>query len=145
MYWTLDAMIRNKLLPERLTATLSGFFGLLAVLLAAVGLYGVVSYTVARRGGEIGIRMALGAEQGDMLRMVLLETLRLVLIGVAIGIPCALGAARLASGLLFGLRFHDAASLAFAALLLIAVGALAGLLPARRAARTDPMVALRDE
>ena len=145
VYWTLDAMIRNKLLPERLTATLSGLFGLLAVLLAAVGLYGVVSYTVARRGSEIGIRMALGAEQGDMLRMVLLETLRLVLIGVAIGIPCALGAARLASGLLFGLRFHDAASLAFAALLLIAVGALAGLLPARRAARTDPMVALRDE
>ena len=145
VYWTLDAMVRNKLLPERLTAILSGLFGCLAAVLAAVGLYGVVSYTVARRGSEIGIRMALGARREDVVGMVLLETLRVVLVGVAIGTPCALGAARLASGLLFGLEFHDATSLGAATLVLILVGTLAGILPAGRAARIDPMVALRYE
>ena len=145
VYWALKAMIREKVLPERLMATLSGLFGLLAGLLAAVGLYGVVSYTVARRRNEIGIRMALGAERHDVLWMVLRETLWLVLVGVAIGLPCALAAARFASGLLFGLKAHDPATIGLASSVMIAVGVLAGYLPARRASRVDPMVALRYE
>jgi predicted permease len=137
------------LLQERLFAKLTGFFGLLALLLACVGLYGILSYAVARRTPEIGIRMALGAQQGDVLRMVLGEMSILVAIGVVIGVPASLAAARLASGvlsdLLYGLKTTDVPTITVTALLIIAVAVCAGFLPARRAAKVDPLVALRYE
>src|SRR5258708_35945377 len=130
---------------DGLVAVISGFFGLLAVLLACLGLYGVMSYTAARRTNEIGIRLALGATRASMLGMVLRESLLLVLAGIAIGVPLALVASRLISGLLFGVSPTDPATISMASMLMIVVAALAALLPARRAARVDPMVALRYE
>jgi ABC-type antimicrobial peptide transport system permease subunit len=137
------------LLHERLFAKLTGFFGLLALLLACVGLYGILSYAVARRTPEIGIRMALGAQQGDVLRMVLGEMGLLVAIGVAIGIPASFAATHLASSLisdlLYGLKGTDVPTIAVAALLLMVVAICAGFSPARRASRVDPLIALRYE
>ncbi len=144
-FWEFRTMIRDKLLPERLMALLSGFFGLLAALLAAVGLYGVVSYMVERRRNEIGVRMALGAERRDVVWMVVRETLSLMVVGVSAGLPCALASARLAEGLLFGLRPYDPARIGLAILVMTAVALLATYIPARRATRVDPMVALRFE
>jgi ABC-type antimicrobial peptide transport system permease subunit len=138
-------MIALSFTRERLFATLSSFFGLLALALVSIGLYGVMSYTVARRTHEIGIRMALGAHSGDVLRMVMGESLLLVLIGLAIGMAGALAATRLIAGMLFEVTPNDPLTLALATLLMLAVAALAGWLPARRAARVDPMVALRQE
>jgi putative ABC transport system permease protein len=137
--------ILESLIKERLMATLSGFFGFLAVLLATVGLYGVMSYMVARRRNEIGIRMALGAGRGNVVAMVLSEAGWLVGIGLAAGIALALAAARAASGMLFGLEPNDPATLLMAAGGLAAVAILASYLPARRAANLDPTVALREE
>jgi len=142
---TLAAQMDEVLAQERLVATLSGFFGLIALLLACIGLYGLMAYAVTRRTNEIGIRMALGARGADVLRLVMREMLLLVLLGVALGLGAAVAATRLISSLLFGLSATDPATLALAALLLIAVAALAGYLPARRAAGVDPMVALREE
>ncbi len=146
---TLSQQVDASLNQERLIAQLSSFFGGLALMLACVGLYGVMAYAVTRRTNEIGIRMALGAQRGDVLWMVLRETLALVLIGVGIGIPAALATTRLVSslisGLLFGLRANDPSTIALAALLLVAVAVLAGYIPARRASHVDPMVALRYE
>jgi ABC-type antimicrobial peptide transport system permease subunit len=134
---------------ERLVASLSSIFGLVALVLAAVGLYGLMAFAAVQRTGEMGLRMALGAERGTVVRMVLGEAMVLVGLGLAIGIPAALIAGRLASsqlsGLLFGLSATDAATLSGAALLLAAVAALAAYLPAQRAARVDPMVALRTD
>jgi predicted permease len=141
--------IEDALLEERLFAKLAGFFGLAALLLASVGLYGILSYAVARRTSEIGIRMALGAQRADVLRMVLRETLLLVVSGVVIGVPASFAATRLASSvisdLLFGIRANDVSTIVFATIVLIVVTVLAGSLPARRAMRVDPMVALRYE
>jgi ABC-type antimicrobial peptide transport system permease subunit len=130
---------------DRFIKQLSEAFGILAVVLAAIGLYGVMAYTVARRTREIGIRLALGAEPGRIRRQVLKETLLLVLIGIPIGIPIALVGAYLVRSLLFGLGVADPYTLALATMLLIATAVLAGLLPARRASQVDPMVALRYE
>lgn len=141
----LSDTIRNRLVRERLMAALSGAFGLLAGLLAAVGLYGVMSYTVTRRSNEIGIRLAMGARAGDVLRMVIAEAGWLVGIGVVIGVALGLGAAKAASTLLFGLQPSDPVTLASATALLIAIGLLASYLPARRASRLDPMTTLRQE
>jgi putative ABC transport system permease protein len=135
----------NDLFLERLLAKLSSFFALLALLLACVGLYGVMSYDVARRTHEIGIRMALGAQRREVVGLVLRETMLLVVIGVIIGLSASLGATRLIASLLYGLTPNDPLTIALASLLLLAVAALAGYLPARRAARVDPMVALRHE
>jgi predicted permease len=142
---SLSEYIGRSLVQQKLVARLAAFFGLLALLLACIGLYGVLSYTVTRRTSEIGIRMALGAQRGHVLWRVLREALTLVLIGVGIGLLASLGATRMASALLFGLKPNDPLTVTSAALLLIAVAALAGYLPARRAARVDPMVALRSE
>jgi ABC-type antimicrobial peptide transport system permease subunit len=137
--------IRDGLVRERLMAMLSGFFGLLAVLLAVVGLYGVASYMMARRRNEIGIRMALGARSGQVLGMVMREASQLVAIGILIGMALSLLAGRAASSLLFGLKPYDPLTLAAAAVLLAAIASLATLQPARRAAKLDPMIALRNE
>jgi predicted permease len=137
--------IDRSLVQQKLIARLAAFFGLLALLLACVGLYGVLSYAVARRTNEIGIRMALGAPARAVRWLVLREALALVVGGVCIGLLSALFLTRLAESLLFGLKPTDPLTLAVATLLLLAVATLAGYLPARRAARVDPLVALRDE
>jgi predicted permease len=140
-----SVLIDESIGAERLIARLSGAFGLLAALLAGVGLYGVVAWTFARRTREIGIRMALGARPERVLRLVLRDTLRLVLLGVSIGIPISLAGTRLIRGMLFGLGTADPLVMTLAAILLTVVATLAGFLPARRAARVDPMIALRHE
>jgi ABC-type antimicrobial peptide transport system permease subunit len=120
-------------------------FGLLAVLLAAIGLYGVMSYSVARRTPEIGVRMALGATRGDVASMILREIALLIAVGSAIGAAGSLGLARFVESLMFGLAPRDPLTLVAAIGVLLAVGLLAGYLPARRASRIDPVVALRSE
>jgi predicted permease len=142
---TVSQEINRSLLQQRIVAMLSGFFGGVALLLAAIGLYGLMAYNVTRRTREIGIRMALGAEKGDVRWMVLRETLLLTAFGLVIGLPCALGASRLIASMLYGIRPSDPATLTVASVVLVAVSAMAGWLPARRAMRVDPMVALRYE
>jgi predicted permease len=142
---TLADQVDSSLIQERLFAKLSSAFSLLALALSCVGLYGLMAYSVTRRTGEIGLRMALGAERRDVLWLILREVLVLVLIGVAMGIPAALAGTQLISSFLFGLTPSDPGTIAVAALLMVAVAALAGYLPARRASRVDPMVALRHE
>jgi predicted permease len=130
---------------ERLVAALSGAFGVLALLLACVGLYGVMAYGVARRRAEFGLRLALGASRGDVSWLVLRETLAVIALGVAIGVPLALLASRFVSRMLFGLAPTDPVTIAAAVAVLALIATLAGYLPARRAARIDPLVALRHE
>jgi ABC-type antimicrobial peptide transport system permease subunit len=146
---TLSQEMDAALIQERLIATLSSLFGVLALLLASVGLYGLLAFGVVQRTGEVGIRMALGAGRGDVIWMILREALVLVLLGVAIGVPAAFAVARLAgsriSGLLFGLTATDPITIVVATGLLGLVAAVAAYLPARRASRVDPMVALRSE
>ncbi|HJZ83236.1 MAG TPA: FtsX-like permease family protein, partial [Pyrinomonadaceae bacterium] len=138
-------MIGELLLRDRLLATLSGFFGLLALILAAVGLYGLLSYGVASRRNEIGIRMALGAPGGAVLSMIMREAVMLVCVGIGVGLPFVFGLTRFAQSMLFDLSPADPLSLFGAALFLFAVAMVAGLAPARRATKVDPLVALRYE
>ena len=138
-------MVRNGLIRERLMATLSGFFGGLAALLAVIGLYGVISYMVVRRRNEIGIRMALGANRSNIVAMVMREAATLLAIGVAIGAALALAIGSTVRALLFGVTPSDPATLVVAIAGLALVAATATLLPAQRAAALDPMIALRDE
>ncbi|MGH9774975.1 MAG: ABC transporter permease [Candidatus Acidiferrales bacterium] len=137
--------IRESLLQDELMATLSGFFGFLAALLAAIGLYGVISYMVAQRRNEIGIRMALGAQRGDVVGMMMREAGLLVGIGLVVGSVLGLVAAKEAASLLFGLKPRDPVTFVMAVVALAVVAALASFLPARRAAALDPWTALRDE
>ncbi|HXM42166.1 MAG TPA: ABC transporter permease [Bryobacteraceae bacterium] len=137
--------IRDGLTPERLMAMLSGFFGVLAAVLAMIGLYGVISFLVARRRNEIGIRLALGAERGQVVAMVMREAGRMLAIGVVMGVALSLVAGRGAGSLLFGLKPYDPLTLVGAAALLAVIAAAASFVPARRASKLDPMVALRDE
>ncbi|HEV2498392.1 MAG TPA: ABC transporter permease [Terriglobia bacterium] len=141
----LRTQIRDSLVQDELMATLCGFFGGLAVLLAAIGLYGVISYTVAQRTNEIGIRMALGAQRSGIIRLILGEVALLIGIGIAIGAALAFAGGRAASSLLYGLKANDPLILALAIILLAAIGFAASFVPARRASRLDPMVALRYE
>jgi predicted permease len=138
-------LIDRSIREERLIAELSGFFGVLAVLLAATGLGGVMAYATSRRTNEIGIRMALGAGRAAVIGMVLRETLLLVALGIGIGLPATLAATRLVGAMLVGLSADDPPTFAVAALVMVLVAILAGMLPARRASRIDPMAALRQE
>src|SRR5262245_30221048 len=140
---TLVTHVAASLREERLLAMLSGGFGLLALLLSCLGLYGILSYTLAQRTKEIGVRMALGAARRDVLCLVLRDALRLVLFGAALGIPAALAAARLVASQLYGINAADPVAIGLATLALLGVAAVAGYLPARRATRVDPLVALR--
>jgi predicted permease len=142
---THNEQIAPRAAQERLFAILSSFFGLLALILVAIDISGVMSYTVARRTHEIGVRMALGAERGDVLRLVMRETLWLALAGVALGIPAALIATRWIASQLFGVEPYDPLTITLVTLLLVAVMTLAGYLPARKAAQVDPLQALRHE
>ncbi len=142
---TLEDQVDESLVQERLVASLSEFFGLLALVLTCVGLYGLMAYTVSRRTGEIGIRMALGAERGTIVGLILRETLRLVGLGLAIGLPAALLASRLIASQLFGLKVTDPVSFLAACGLMALVALMASYLPARRAASVEPMRALRME
>jgi len=142
---TLTSQIEGSLVRERLLAHLSGFLGALAMLLACIGIYGVMAYGVTRRTSEIGVRMALGAVPSNVVRMVLRETLLLAMSGMALGMPVALWLAGTTRSFLFGLQPNDPAILAAAGISLLMVCALAGWLPAWRAARIDPAAALRHE
>jgi ABC-type antimicrobial peptide transport system permease subunit len=142
---TLDSLVTDSAANQIALAKLSAFFAALALLLACVGLYGVMSYAVSGRTREIGVRMALGAQRGDVVHLVLREGMLLVGIGLAIGIPLALASGPVLHSFLFGLKSTDPLSLLAVVLLLGIVAAVAGFLPARRAANVDPMVALRYE
>jgi predicted permease len=142
---TLRTQIRESLFVERMVAALSAAFGLLATLLAALGLYGVMSHAVTLRTREIGVRVALGAQRADVLRLVLREVAVLAALGVAIGLPGGYGLGRLVEAQLFGLDARDPLTFAVATAALLVAAFLAGYLPASRAARTDPMAALRYE
>jgi predicted permease len=142
---TLDDHVEDSLGQERLIVTLSSLFGGLAVLLTSVGLYGTMAYSIARRTGEIGIRMALGARRTDVLRMIQRESMTMVVAGAVVGVPAAIAASRFISGMLFGLTPSDPLTLGGATLLMLLVAALAAYFPARRASQLDPMHALRCE
>jgi predicted permease len=140
---TVDDQLGRRLVTQRLIADLSGCFGILGLFMAAIGIYGVMSYSISRRTSEIGIRMALGASGVSVTRMVLKETCWLVVAGAAIGVPCAYAASRLTGSMLFGLKPGDPSALAIALAVILTVSGAAAYLPARRASRVDPMNALR--
>ena len=142
---TMSDQFDNNIAQERMLTTLCGFFGALAVLLAGIGLYGVMAHAVARRVREIGIRMALGARAGEVRWLILRETAILVAVGAAIGLPAAFATTRLLESYLYGLTPQDPLAIAGSVVLLLAITALAGYIPARRATHVDPMVALRYE
>ena len=143
---TVETQLDETLLSDRLVALLSAGFGLLATVLASVGLYGVMAFVVARRRKELGIRLALGAQRTDVIWLVMREVLLLLAIGLVIGIPAAIGAGRLRRrDQLYGIQPHDPTIAIATLVLLTAVSALAGLIPAHRASRIDPIMALRYE
>ncbi len=144
-FQTLTKRIDDDLVQERLVAMLSGFFGVVGLLLAMIGLYGVVSYLVAERQVEFGIRMAIGARPASILRLVMRDVLIVLAAGLAAGIAAALASVKLLERMLFGLEPRDAPTMAVAVCVLAAMALLAGYLPARRATRIDPMIAVRSE
>jgi predicted permease len=142
---TLERLVDDSVLNHRLVAQLCTVFGVFASLLAAIGIYGLMSYGVTRRTNEFGVRLALGAHRHHVVWLVLRETLVLVMIGIALGLAAAPAIGRIVASFLFGLKFYDPMSIGVAVLAMIAVALLAGYIPARRAAKVDPMVALRYE
>ncbi len=142
---TLAAQVSGSMGQQRVISCLTGFFGILSLAIACVGLYGIMAYNVARRTHEIGVRMALGAQTGDILRMVVGHGFRLTLMGVAIGVVGALGLTRLLTSLLYDVKPSDPLTFIAVSLLLTVVALLACYIPARRAMKVDPMVALRYE
>jgi len=141
----LNQLVDRAIAPRRLFTTLLGVFSALALSLVAIGLFGVVSYSVSQRTREIGVRLAMGAQHGDVLRLVVGEGMKATLIGVAIGLSGALALSRLLVGLLYGIAPNAPTTLLVAAAVLITVALIACWLPARRAANVDPMIALRAE
>jgi ABC-type antimicrobial peptide transport system permease subunit len=141
----LNEQVERALVRERLMASLASCFGVLGLVLAAIGLYGLLTYTVARRTNEIGIRLALGAMRREVLWMVIRHVMVLLGMGIAMGIPVAWGASRLVSSMLFGVKGTDPWTIGAATATLTAAGLVAGFLPAWKASRVDPMVALRHE
>jgi putative ABC transport system permease protein len=141
----MENLISDSVSPRRFSSVLVAIFAGLALLLAAIGIYGVMSYTVSRRTQEIGVRMALGAQLASVRRMILSQTLKLTLLGVGLGLAGAFVVARFLTSLLFGVGIYDPATFLGVAALLIAVALAASYIPARRAMRVDPIVALRYE
>ena len=142
---TMDEMISDSLATRKVSMILLGVFAALALGLASIGIYGVISYLVGQRTQEIGIRMALGAKRADVLRLVLGTGMKMAALGLLIGLVAALGLTRLMAGLLFGVNATDPLTFSAVALLLAIVALAACYIPARRAMRVDPMVALRYE
>ena len=142
---TMTQQVQSTMSTERTFAQLTSGFGLLALVLASIGIYGITSYTVARRTAEVGIRMAMGAQTSQVLIMVLLEVLWMALAGITLGIGAALVLARFLTSVLYGLKPYDPMTLTTSAALLMTLAILAGLGPARRASRIDPIRALRHE
>jgi len=138
-------VVDESLVQERFIAQTASAFSLVALMLACIGLYGVMSNAVTRRTSEIGIRMALGAKSRDVVKLVMREVLLLVGFGAVIGLVAAFATMRLVANLLFGVRPGDPLTIVFATSLLIIVAAVAGYLPARRASQVDPLIALRAE
>ncbi len=142
---TMQEMLNVKLAQQRILAALSGFFGILALVLSAIGLYGVLAYNVTQRTGEIGVRIALGASRGNILRMVFGETAQVVGAGIVAGLVITLASAKLIRAMLYGVKETDAQSIALAVIVLSTVALAAAFLPMRKAIRVDPMTALREE
>jgi ABC-type antimicrobial peptide transport system permease subunit len=142
---TVEGQLDETLLTDRLIASLSAGFGLLATLLASIGLYGVMAFVVARRKKELGIRLALGAQPSLVIWLVMREVLLLLALGLAVGLPSALALGRFVSTQLYGIQPHDPLIATWTMVLLTVVSAAAGLIPARRASRIDPILALRYE
>jgi ABC-type antimicrobial peptide transport system permease subunit len=142
---TMEAVASESLFVDRMVAVLASCFGALATLLAGIGLYGVMSYAVARRTREIGVRMALGAGRTTVLWLVMKEVAVLGAAGVALGVPAALATSRLVQSQLFSVSATDPLTLAVSAIVLLAIALLAGFVPASQATRVDPMIALRHE
>ncbi len=142
---TLGGQLDETLLTERLIALLSAGFGMLATLLAAIGLYGVMAFVVARRTKELGVRMALGAQAGSVIWLVMKDVLVLLALGLAIGIPAAFGLGHFVASQLYGIKANDPSIAIASMVMLIVVALLAGFIPARSASRIDPILALRYE
>jgi ABC-type antimicrobial peptide transport system permease subunit len=142
---TLEAQLDETLMSDRLIALLAAGFGLLATVLASIGLYGVMAFVVARRRKELGIRLALGAEPGGVIWLVMREVLLLLAIGLAVGIPAAMGLGSFVASQLYGIEPRDPWTATATLVLLTLVSAAAGLIPAHRASRIDPILALRYE
>ena len=142
---TMDQVVSGSLKDWRFHATLLGVFGALALIIAAIGVYGVISYSIAQRTHEIGVRMALGAQRRDVLRLVLNQGASLALAGIVVGVLAAIGLTRLMASLLYGVTPTDPVTFIAVAILLLIVALVACYIPARRAMRVDPMIALRYE
>jgi putative ABC transport system permease protein len=142
---TLEDQLSDQLAPRRFQTSLLGVFSLLALMLAAIGIYGLMHYSVARRTHDIGVRIALGASRGDVLRMILNEGSQLAIAGIVLGLAGAAAVTRVLQNLLFGVQPHDPLTFAAVTILLMSIALLACYIPARRAMQVDPMVALRYE
>jgi ABC-type antimicrobial peptide transport system permease subunit len=141
----MQEQVEQSFNQQRAVASLGGLFGIVALILAAIGLYGVTAYTVAQRTSEIGVRMALGADKGNIVRLVLGRAFKMVALGLLLGVPLAIGAGRLMAAQLYGIAHWDPFSLSIAIVALASCAFVAAIIPAGRAAAIDPMKALRME